>query len=75
MVSILSLGMNILNISNIHTIGKFIIPLISPFETCFGYLPPSPLVVCLDKKRIKKIHLRKRKIRMKSLLKRLGKFI
>lgn len=32
-------------------------------------------IMCLRSKRMKKIHLRKRKSKMKNLLKRLGKFI
>jgi len=47
----------------------------SPFET-YLVIHHLPLwIVYLDSKRIKEIHLRKRKRKLKILLKRLGKFI
>ena len=76
MASILSLGMNILNISNIPTIGQVILPLIRVFLRLFLVIYHLYLlIVCLGNKRMKNICLIKRKSNMKNLLKRLGNFI
>jgi len=76
LVSILILGMNILNISSIHTIGKFILPLGRVFlRLVLDIYHLHLLILCLGSKGMKSIHLRKRKNKLKILLKRLGKFI